>query len=178
MCFVWIWEQTAIISLCNINSLVCITETECVYCAVRTGSLYIIQVMCFVWIWEQTAIISIYNINWLVCITETECVYCAVRTGSLYIIQVNIEIQACNWPTFLASACISLMANEGCKQSVLYVFGYTIIQSRSIPLNHFPTILVVLNLCGTVNTMTTSFHIPANLSPTISPVRSAISLVA
>jgi len=42
MCFVWIWEQTAIISLYNINWLVCITETECVYCAVRTGSLYII----------------------------------------------------------------------------------------------------------------------------------------
>jgi len=88
MCFVWIWEQTAIISLYNINWPVCITETECVYCGVRTGSLYIIQVMCFVWIWEQTAIISLYNINWLVCITETECVYCAVRTGSLYIIQV------------------------------------------------------------------------------------------
>jgi hypothetical protein len=40
MCFVWIWEQTAIISLYSINWLVCITETECVYCAVRTGSLY------------------------------------------------------------------------------------------------------------------------------------------
>jgi hypothetical protein len=37
MCFVWIWEQTAIISLYNINWLVCITETECVYCAVRTA---------------------------------------------------------------------------------------------------------------------------------------------
>jgi hypothetical protein len=41
--FVWIWEQTAIISLYNINWLVYITETESVYCAVRTGSLYIIQ---------------------------------------------------------------------------------------------------------------------------------------
>ena len=39
MCFVWISEQTAIISLYNINWLVCITETECVYCAVRAGSL-------------------------------------------------------------------------------------------------------------------------------------------
>ena len=29
-CFVWIWEQTAIISLYSINWLVCITETECV----------------------------------------------------------------------------------------------------------------------------------------------------
>jgi len=36
---VWISEQTAIISLYNINWLVCITETECVYCAVRTGYL-------------------------------------------------------------------------------------------------------------------------------------------
>ena len=45
MCFVWISEQTAIISLYSINWLVFITETECVYCAVRTGSLYIIQVV-------------------------------------------------------------------------------------------------------------------------------------
>ena len=38
----WISEQTAIISIYNINWLVFITETECVYCAVRTGSLYTI----------------------------------------------------------------------------------------------------------------------------------------
>jgi hypothetical protein len=44
MCFVWLWEQTAIISLYNINWLVCITETECVYCAVRTGYLNMIPV--------------------------------------------------------------------------------------------------------------------------------------
>ena len=42
MCFVWIWEQTTIISLYNINWLVFLTEMKCVYCAVRTGSLYII----------------------------------------------------------------------------------------------------------------------------------------
>jgi hypothetical protein len=47
LCFVWIWEQTAIISLYSINWLVFITETECVYCAVRTGSLSIIQVNLF-----------------------------------------------------------------------------------------------------------------------------------
>ena len=40
MCFVWIWEQTAIISLYNINWLVFVTETQCVYCAVRTVCLY------------------------------------------------------------------------------------------------------------------------------------------
>jgi hypothetical protein len=38
MCFVWISEQTAIISLYSINWPVFVTETECVYCAVRTES--------------------------------------------------------------------------------------------------------------------------------------------
>jgi len=42
MCFVWIWEQAAIISLYSVNWLVSITVTECVYCAVRTGSLHTI----------------------------------------------------------------------------------------------------------------------------------------
>jgi hypothetical protein len=44
MCFVWISEQTAIISVYSINWLVCITETECVYCAVRTGTFNTFQV--------------------------------------------------------------------------------------------------------------------------------------
>ena len=44
MCFVWIWEQTAIIFLYSINWLVFITETECVYCAVRTESLNTVYV--------------------------------------------------------------------------------------------------------------------------------------
>jgi len=47
MCFVWIWEQTAVISLYSVNWLVCITETECVYCAVRTGCWNIIHVNLF-----------------------------------------------------------------------------------------------------------------------------------
>ena len=45
MCFVWISEQTAIISLYSINWLVFVTETESVYCAVRTGFLNIMQVI-------------------------------------------------------------------------------------------------------------------------------------
>jgi hypothetical protein len=44
MCFVRISIQTAIISLYDIIWLVIITEMECVYCAVRAGSLNIIQV--------------------------------------------------------------------------------------------------------------------------------------
>jgi hypothetical protein len=39
MCFAWISEQTAIISLYDINWLLFITEAESVYCAVRTGYL-------------------------------------------------------------------------------------------------------------------------------------------
>jgi len=42
MCCVWSWEQTTFISLYSINWLVFKTETENVYCAVRTGSLNII----------------------------------------------------------------------------------------------------------------------------------------
>jgi hypothetical protein len=96
MCFVWIAEQTAIISLYSINWLVCITETECVYCAVRT------VFMCFVWISEQTAIISLYSINWLVCVTETECVYCAVRTVFMCFVWISeqtaiISLYNINW---------------------------------------------------------------------------------
>ena len=43
MCFERIWEQTAIISLYSTNWLVFVTETECVYDAVRGESLIIIQ---------------------------------------------------------------------------------------------------------------------------------------
>ena len=52
MCFVWVSEQTAIISLYSINWLVCITETECAYCAVRAGSL------------NDSGYISLYSVIW------------------------------------------------------------------------------------------------------------------
>ena len=45
MCFVCILEQTAIISLYSIDWLVFITETECVYCAVRS-TFYILATQC------------------------------------------------------------------------------------------------------------------------------------
>jgi len=44
LCLLRISEQTAFISLYSINWQVYITETECVYCAVRIESLTIIQV--------------------------------------------------------------------------------------------------------------------------------------
>jgi hypothetical protein len=71
MGFVWISEQTAIISLYSINWLVFITETTCVYCAVRAECLTFNNstfcphsvFMCFVWISEQTATFALYNIK-------------------------------------------------------------------------------------------------------------------
>ena len=44
MCFVWIWEQAAIITLYSINWLVFITETASVYGVVRPGALNVIPV--------------------------------------------------------------------------------------------------------------------------------------
>ena len=41
MCFAWMSEQTAIISLYSIDLSVFITEAESVYCAVRAGSSYL-----------------------------------------------------------------------------------------------------------------------------------------
>ena len=90
--FVWISEQTTIISLYSINWLVFITETECLLRGTDWIFIYSSTFcphsvfMCFAWIWKRTAIISLYSINWLVFITETECVYFAVRTGSLHLI--------------------------------------------------------------------------------------------
>jgi hypothetical protein len=43
-CFLWISEQTAIISLYSINWLGFVTETECVYCAVRTERLTVVHI--------------------------------------------------------------------------------------------------------------------------------------
>src|SRR5215510_2086637 len=70
-----------------------VAKTECVYCAVRTGSLYIILrsahtvYLCVLCGSENKQRLFPYTAltDWFF-ITETECVYCAVRTGSLYII--------------------------------------------------------------------------------------------
>jgi len=87
MCFVWISEQTAIISLYGINWLVFNTEISpvkpSVYYMYRQFNIQQFYVLhththththtvfkCFVWISEQTAIISLYSTNWLVFIIE------------------------------------------------------------------------------------------------------------
>ena len=80
MYFVWIWEQTAIISLYSITDWFLWQRFN----SFQPNGYYMYHqfninnstfcphsvFMCFVWIWEQTAIISLYSINWLVFITE------------------------------------------------------------------------------------------------------------
>jgi hypothetical protein len=133
MCFVWISDQTAITSLYSINWLVFITETQCVYCAVRIWSsckaqwfLYVppgltfanstfcphSAFMCFVWISEQTAIISLCSINWQVFRTETQCVYCAVGIWS------SCKAQ---WLLYVPPA-LTFNNSTFCPHSI-YVFG-------------------------------------------------------
>jgi len=117
ICFIWIWEQRAIISLYSINWLVCITETECVHCAVRTGYLNVIWVICFIWISEQTTIISLYSINWWVFITETESVHCAVRTIS---VTLNVRLYTGH---IVASDRQSSASHRGGPSSFLWLRG-------------------------------------------------------
>jgi hypothetical protein len=82
MCFVWISEQTAIISLYSINWLVFITETYSVYCAVRTESLTVIQVNLSVlavpWLRLQAASLSLRRAG---CDPRSVHVTCVVDRG-------------------------------------------------------------------------------------------------
>jgi hypothetical protein len=148
MCFVWISEQTAIISLYSINWLVCITEMECVYCAVRT------VFMCFVWISELTAIISLYNINWLVCITETACVYCAVRTVFMCFVWISeqtaiISLHNINWLVCITETeCVYCAVRTECL-NIIHVnssFQRYRAQYNAFSLQHsFPILYVYYN---------------------------------
>jgi len=85
MCFVWIWEQTAIISLYSINWLVGFYNWDGV-CLLR-GTLYILRSAHTMYLCvlcgsenKQRLFHCTALTDWLVFITETECVYCAVRS--------------------------------------------------------------------------------------------------
>jgi len=70
VCFIRMSEQTAIISLYDINWLVSVTETHCVYCAVRTGSLNVISVnfvfkWVVIWFYEGEEIFSHLGVDWM-----------------------------------------------------------------------------------------------------------------
>jgi hypothetical protein len=142
MCFVWISQQTAIISLYSINWLVFITETQWVYCAVGLN-LYTYNstfcphsvFMCFVWITAQTAIISLYSTNWLVFITETGCVYCPVRDESLRIINVNFCLQPskAQWLLYVPPG-LTFTNSTFCPHSVFMCFVWISEQTAVISL--------------------------------------------
>ena len=135
LCFVCIWEQTAIISLYNINWLVFITETECVYCAVRTGSLYIILrsantvYLCVLCGSENKQRLFPYTpiTGWF--LQPRRSVYCAVRSDLLHIIQTTSQLQKVyTWKgqnTGTAAMCTNnrMMSTdylpEGCKCNCL-----------------------------------------------------------
>jgi hypothetical protein len=81
MCFVWIWEQTAIISLYSIDWLVFITETECVYCAVRY-TFYVLPTLC----------IYVFCVD-----LRTNSDYFTIlhqRTACLHIIQIDVILNS------------------------------------------------------------------------------------
>ena len=82
-CFVWTREQTAIISLYSNIELVCITETECVYCAVRS-TFYVLPTQC-IYVFcvdlrtDSDNFSTVYSNTGLVFITDMDCVCSAAR---------------------------------------------------------------------------------------------------
>ena len=54
MCFMWISEQTAIISLHNINWLVFITEMECLLCGTDSSLYTQVNLGQFAYVAERT----------------------------------------------------------------------------------------------------------------------------
>jgi hypothetical protein len=81
VCFVWNENKQRLFPYTALTDWFLITETECVHCAVRTGSL------CVLCGSENKQRLFPYTAltDWFL-ITETECVYCAVRTGSLCVL--------------------------------------------------------------------------------------------
>ena len=91
MCFVWIWEQTAIISLYNIDWLVFITETGCVYCAVRS-TFYVLptQCICVFCVYLRTNSDYFTVQHWLVGFYNRDGVCLLRSTDWIYMIQVKL----------------------------------------------------------------------------------------
>jgi hypothetical protein len=89
MCFVWISEQTAIISLYNINWLVFVTETECVYCAVRTGYLCINNPLQSSGHYMYRTVVTICTAQWSLCVPQWS--LCVPHSGHYTYRQFNIQ---------------------------------------------------------------------------------------
>jgi len=94
MCFVWIWEQTAIISLYSIDWLVFITETECVYCAVRS-TFYVLPTQCiYVFCVDLRTYSDYFTVqHWLVGFYNWDGV-CLLR-GTFYVLRSAHTVYLC-----------------------------------------------------------------------------------
>jgi hypothetical protein len=77
MCFLWISERTAIISLYSINWLVFITKTECIYCAVQTVN-----------------------------IIEVKTCMCKIQTHNKYLLTVHVTIKISHFMKSYATASV------------------------------------------------------------------------
>ena len=94
LCFVWIWEQTAIISLYSINWLVFITETECVYCAVRSTFHVLPTQYIYVFCVDLRTNSDYFTVqHWLTCFRNWEGV-CLLR-GTFYIPRFAHTVYLC-----------------------------------------------------------------------------------
>ena len=94
MCFVWIWEQTAITSMYSIDWLVFVTETECVYCAVRS-TFYVLPTRCiYVFCVDLRTNSDYFTVqHWLVGFCNWDGV-CLLR-GTFYILRSTHTVHLC-----------------------------------------------------------------------------------
>ena len=113
MCFVWIWEQTAIISLYNINWLLFITETESVYCAVRT-LLWLILIFKSKGIWKLPML------------------YVSIKINHVNISKMWFEIYTVDNNHHFNSACSIPSARSVCLPRLPFVVYYRICDQRVI----------------------------------------------
>jgi hypothetical protein len=100
MCFVWIWEQTAIISLYSINWLVFITETVSVYCAVRAQS------------WIEILIIAETRFRF----EANSCEICAGHSGILTCFPPSTLVFPCQYYVYFTNAPHSHLSTGCCYQ--------------------------------------------------------------
>ena len=93
MCFVWIWEQTPIISLYSTDWLVFTTKTVCVYCAVRS-TFYVLLTQCiYVFSVDLRTNSDYFTVqHWLISFYNRDGV-CLLR-GTFYILRSATE---CVW---------------------------------------------------------------------------------
>ena len=114
MCFVWIWEQTAIILLYSIDWLFFVIETESVYCAVRsTFSVFPTQWIC---VFTDLRASSYYLTDCF--LYPKHCVYCAVRTEYLNRIKFNLILYVVNNKLFYLFWYFSELKNHFCIPNI------------------------------------------------------------